>query len=307
MFFKFVSVFFIVLSSVVYGGVKEDFKTSGHSHPNIDTKDEEGVKEWLNALVDTSYYLFDALPSEEEAEQAVDDLLNWAQELQIDSSFAQGSVLLGKLYEWYMGSVEDPPVYPTEIPVKQEVFRRPKRSSSPSKTPIPTVQAKQSKIKTPEKTKQTTKTPTPSKVLMDENLFKPRYSPQDAPKLEKEIYAMINEKRKLIGLKPLIYNEVIATIARGHSENMAQHIVPSGHQGFHQRTDAIFKKLGREFMGENVAAMSVIQNTLNVMVEGWMNSPLHRENIEESLFVITGIGVVVDPIGIIWVTQMFAN
>ena len=68
MFFKFVSVFFIVLSSVVYGGVKEDFKTSGHSHPNIDTKDEEGVKEWLNALVDTSYYLFDALPSEEEKE-----------------------------------------------------------------------------------------------------------------------------------------------------------------------------------------------------------------------------------------------
>jgi len=115
---------------------------------------------------------------------------------------------------------------------------------------------------------------------------------------------MINEHRKTTGLKPLIYNETLAEIGRVHSRNMQKKVVPRGHEGCDQRYEAIFKRLGRQFSGENVAVVATTIDPLKNTVEVWLDSPLHKENIDEELFVMTGVGVVVDDLGILWITQM---
>jgi len=78
------------------------------------------MQDWTNALVDTSYYIFETLPSADEVEQALTDLKTWANDLDIHSYLTQDSIQ--SLYEQYLKSAnqdnEDISPYPSEIPVK---------------------------------------------------------------------------------------------------------------------------------------------------------------------------------------------
>ena len=131
-----------------------------------------------------------------------------------------------------------------------------------------------------------------------------RVAAKIAPGMEEQILTLINKHRKTKGLSPLQNNFVIASIARDHTMNMATKRVAFGHGGFAARAKYIRAKInGVTAVAENVAYGS---QTAAEVVNGWLNSPPHKKNIEGN-YRLTGIGVARDVKSRLYFTQIFAQ
>lgn len=121
--------------------------------------------------------------------------------------------------------------------------------------------------------------------------------------LEAEILQYVNEDRKEHGLIALQLNDLESNLAFKHSKDMAGGKVKFGHDGFNARAKTIQKTLGSTMIGENVASGPM---TARQVVDGWLNSPGHKRNIEGN-FTLTGIGYARDRKGDIYFTQIFSK
>lgn len=133
----------------------------------------------------------------------------------------------------------------------------------------------------------------------------PAQSPQTA-EIEAQIRQRINEIRQEQGLSELQVNEKLAEVARRYSQQMAEqnffsHTSPTG-STLEQRVQSA----GIVYMlvGENLFKSTNIPQPVNAAVEGWMDSPGHRENILRSQYRETGVGVWQDG-ETYYVTQLF--
>lgn len=106
-----------------------------------------------------------------------------------------------------------------------------------------------------------------------------------------EVVRATNEQRATSGLKPLAYNEKLADAARRKAANMMSenywaHNSPSGKSPW-----VWFKEAGYSyvFAGENLAKDF---GDTSRMMNAWMASPTHRENIVSSKYTEIGIAVV---------------
>ncbi len=126
------------------------------------------------------------------------------------------------------------------------------------------------------------------------------------------IWKNTNTERAKNNLPPLVYDEGLADMARQHSRNMVAF-------GFFDHTDHLGQKVdGRRSrlypqlivssIGENLARFYNTDGiyTPQEIVTGWMNSPLHRENILDARFTHIGIGVI-NFQGMLLATQNFAT
>jgi uncharacterized protein YkwD len=111
--------------------------------------------------------------------------------------------------------------------------------------------------------------------------------------MEELVYVRINEIREQEGLKPLQPNERLAQVARNYSRRMAEenffsHVAPAG-DGPAQRV----RGAGITYwvVGENLFQGTNLPRPAPMAVQGWMNSPGHRENILRPVYTETGIGV----------------
>ena len=118
-----------------------------------------------------------------------------------------------------------------------------------------------------------------------------------------EILRYVNKHRTDMGLKPLIMNDVISRGAEDHSKNMASGKIPFSHIHLDERVAKINKQLNQEATAwaENVASG---RNTAQGVVDMWLKSPGHRENIEGN-YNMTGIGIAKSPDGSMYFTQIF--
>ena len=121
--------------------------------------------------------------------------------------------------------------------------------------------------------------------------------------METQILQFVNEDRKQHGLSPLEMNAFESSLASKHSHDMATGKVKFGHDGFNSRAKAIQKAVGSNEVGENVASGPM---TAREVVDGWLNSPGHKKNIEGD-FTLTGIGYASDKKGNIFFTQIFSR
>lgn len=116
---------------------------------------------------------------------------------------------------------------------------------------------------------------------------------------------LVNEYRISKGLRPLIYNDIIEDVAAKHSKGMAQRTRPFGHYGFSSRCRHIRNRVSpHKLCGEVVAAG---QKDAKAVFKAWINSPEHREELENPRFTHTGLGVVRDVRGMIFWTQMMVE
>ena len=88
-----------------------------------------------------------------------------------------------------------------------------------------------------------------------------------------------------------------------HSVSMAQKLVGFGHGGFDVRKDNIINNLPAVAVAENVAFG---QTTAQQVVQAWINSPGHRQNIEGD-YDCTGLSVQYDADNRPYYTSMFAK
>ena len=132
-------------------------------------------------------------------------------------------------------------------------------------------------------------------------------TPVPTAALEREMHQLVNQHRTRRGLPALQYDERVAEIAREHSAAMASRSRPFGHAGFDQRGAALSRFLPYRALAENVAYDGRSgANLSSLVVEGWIGSAAHRQNIEGS-YEITGLGVARDRQGTIYATQIFVR
>ena len=118
---------------------------------------------------------------------------------------------------------------------------------------------------------------------------------------EKEVVNLVNSIRKEYGLSPLKLNSELSAVARLKSSDMRE-------KGYFSHTSPTYgspfdmmKTFGIKYRtaGENIA---MGYRTPQAVVDGWMNSKGHRENILNSSFTEIGVGYIAN--GNYW-TQMF--
>jgi uncharacterized protein YkwD len=127
---------------------------------------------------------------------------------------------------------------------------------------------------------------------------------------ERKILEIINQQRAANNLPPLRWSDEVAKVARLHSENMARYKFFShiGQDGLavDERADAV--GLGKwRAIGENIAYNRGFENPVAFTCESWMKSPSHRENLLNSRWKETGIGVAIAPDGTYYYTQVFLS
>ena len=112
--------------------------------------------------------------------------------------------------------------------------------------------------------------------------------------------ALVNDERAAKGCKALVIDDRITTAAQGHSTDMATQNYFS-HTSKDGRTfDRRMKEAGYPKPGAENIAMGYTSPT--AVVEGWMNSQGHRDNILNCSYTTMGLGL--DTRGNYW-TQNF--
>ena len=158
-------------------------------------------------------------------------------------------------------------------------------------------------------------TVSPKQEVLSEVIVEPIFSERQISNL---IHSEINQIRMDNGLQPLEYDFELEEIARQHSEDMAlrnyfAHESPEGNT-IEQRyadNEYVCHIVTRDFIGmggENLS-QNWKQGDNNYValstVQGWMESPGHRENILIDYFENQGIGVYLDSDDEIYITQNF--
>jgi uncharacterized protein YkwD len=133
-----------------------------------------------------------------------------------------------------------------------------------------------------------------------------------------DIHYEVNEVRKLHGLKPLSWSSTITEIAKKHSQDMNErnylsHISPEGEDVADRYEQANFvckKELSNGDIlkgGENLAEISYPDELTGMgsrIVQSWMDSPSHKQNLLFKEYGREGIGVVISG-ETLYITQNF--
>ncbi|AJW71755.1 CAP domain-containing protein [Nitrosopumilus adriaticus] len=156
----------------------------------------------------------------------------------------------------------------------------------------------------------------------------------DKLKLERQVHLLTNQYRIEHGLSQLTWDDNLANIARHHSQDMAirnyfSHDTPEGKdptdratsQGYHCQKrvgNLIYSGIAENIFQNNLydtvwytngIPSSYDWNNLDELatstVDGWMDSPGHRENILTAMYDKEGIGVEISSDDKVYITQNF--
>ena len=149
----------------------------------------------------------------------------------------------------------------------------------------------------------------------------PTSSSIDIGSLERQVFDAVNAQRTQAGLSALNWNSEIANVARKHSAwQDTKNVGPVktlfiSHQdangGWHydrlkQGNVYYFGQSGENIYATGSTKSYTAQTLVSRAVNGWMNSPGHKQNILTSGYDEGGIGIAVDPTGTNYVfTQVF--
>jgi len=124
--------------------------------------------------------------------------------------------------------------------------------------------------------------------------------------LERAVYELVNNHRRIRRLPLLALDPHITQQARVHSLGMAAGTTPFGHNGFADRVKALSRVMTCRRTAENIASNRGHREPASEAVRGWLESRAHRENIEGP-YGLTGIGVARNAAGEVFFTQIFVG
>jgi len=130
--------------------------------------------------------------------------------------------------------------------------------------------------------------------------------------IERAIHAETNDRRTSHGLNPLAYSDHLQAIALQHSRDMAQrdffsHATPGGDEAIdrYRRFDHADQSCGENLARVYPDCSASPEAAAREVVDGWMESPGHRENLLRERFEREGIGVYLEGDGAVYATQNF--
>ncbi|MFD6886688.1 sigma-70 family RNA polymerase sigma factor [Streptomyces sp. NPDC059957] len=162
-----------------------------------------------------------------------------------------------------------------------------------SPTPSPSVSASPSSSPSPGPSPTPSPAPTPTPTPKPSPKSTPPKSPAPAPpggSTAAQVIALVNSERAKAGCGPLRDDAQLRTAAQGHSDDMARrdffaHTNPDGADPGKRTTAAGYRW---STYGENIAKG---QRTAASVMDSWMKSQGHRENILNCSFKDIGVGI----------------
>lgn len=126
--------------------------------------------------------------------------------------------------------------------------------------------------------------------------------------VEKQVFDAINSIRQANGLYLLTNQAGLGGVARAHSDDMLardylSHVNPEGKDPGDRIAAAGITVTA---WGENIAMSDGLADPVDAIVQGWMDSPGHRENILRAGWTHTGVGVAQSG-DTFYFTQVFAT
>lgn len=118
--------------------------------------------------------------------------------------------------------------------------------------------------------------------------------------IEDEIFQLVNVHRASIGQPPLMQHVLTKELADNHTTYMIAEGEIS-HFNFDSRAERLTNEANAKAAGENVAFK---QKTAKAVMEAWLNSEGHRENIEGN-YTHIGISAIKNNAGSYYFTQIF--
>lgn len=124
--------------------------------------------------------------------------------------------------------------------------------------------------------------------------------------LENEVFQIVNEERRRVGLSELTFDTDITNVARTKSQDFIKNNYFSHNSPEYGSPFEMLRSFGINYSAaaENIASG---QNTAEEAMRHWMNSAGHRANILNSTFNKIGVGVARDNNGNLYWTQMFVR
>lgn len=128
--------------------------------------------------------------------------------------------------------------------------------------------------------------------------------PSDISALENEVIRLVNTEREKAGINALIQNSELMKVARMKSQDFIDKNYFSHTSPTYGTVSNMLETFGITFtaVAENIANGQ--RNATEVM-NSWMNSPGHRDNILSSTYNQIGVGVARDSNGKLFWTQIF--
>lgn len=142
----------------------------------------------------------------------------------------------------------------------------------------------------------------PDLIYPGDKVYVPLFS--TIKRIEQEVIRLVNIERANRGLKPLAHNWELSRVARFKSMDMRDRAYFSHQSPTYGTPFEMIRNFGLSYSaaGENIAAG---QRTAAAVVQAWMNSQGHRENILNSTYTQIGVGYANGgSMGHYW-TQMF--
>lgn len=125
--------------------------------------------------------------------------------------------------------------------------------------------------------------------------------------LEEELYEQVNEYRASRNIPALRLNPFLSSLARGHSERMANRRRSFGHAGIEGRVEEARDSLGVGVFSENVARNNYAPDrVVDAAVSGWISSAGHLQNLIGD-YGLTGVGIARARDGTYYITQIYAS
>ncbi len=127
-------------------------------------------------------------------------------------------------------------------------------------------------------------------------------------RFEQALLDLTNKERAKAKLKPLTANALLCKVARAHSANMAkQNQMNHFLDGKSPADRALEGGYDYKHVGENLGESVGNPPPPAAVVQGWMNSKHHRENILKPEFTEIGLGIARSGRGNIYFTQLFGT
>ena len=128
--------------------------------------------------------------------------------------------------------------------------------------------------------------------------------------VERAAFDLLNQKRIEKGLKPLSWSDKVASVARLHSQNMAEFAFFS-HRGLDgklvsDRADSLGLGVW-DAIGENIAFNRGFDDPIAKAVELWLGSPTHYHNLMDANWHDSAVGVAIAADGSYYFTQVFLS
>jgi uncharacterized protein YkwD len=127
---------------------------------------------------------------------------------------------------------------------------------------------------------------------------------EELSKEEKQVLDLVNEQRRRMGLRKLRVNAKLMRTARSHSQNMARYNSMSHYLGGSVGQRAVAHGYPSSYAAENIAQG---QRGAHQVMNVWMASSGHRNNIMSYAYTEIGIGLAWSSWGTPYWTQVFGR